>query len=187
MIQVITSLGNPGPDYETTRHNAGWILIDALAKQLGATWRNETQFQAMVAKAEVEGKKVWLVKPMTYMNLSGESVQSFLSFYKYKPEQMLLVHDEVAFESGKFKISSVGSAGGHNGVADVIERLGTEEFWRFRLGTGPRNPLLTLTEWVLGHLSKGEQSWLASKELINTLVLIVDKGPAIVQNNLNLS
>jgi PTH1 family peptidyl-tRNA hydrolase len=182
MLQAIIALGNPGPEYAKTRHNAGWLLVDAFAEKQGLKWKNEEKFQARVTKAELEGRGVWLVKPQTFMNLSGESAQAFFQFHKFKLEEMLLVHDEVAFDSGSFRLCLGGSAGGHNGVFDVIERLGTQAFWRLRLGTGPRNPLLTLTEWVLGPLSEEEQAWLTSKELIHTLNLIIDKGPAMVQN-----
>jgi PTH1 family peptidyl-tRNA hydrolase len=187
MIEVIAFLGNPGPEYARTRHNAGWILADAFAQTYKASWKSEPRFNSLVAKADVEGKKVYLIKPQTYMNLSGEAIAPFLKYHKHSPENILLVHDEVAFESQHARLSLGGSSGGHNGVGNVIERLGTEGFWRLRLGTGPRNPLLTLTEWALGPLAEPELTYLASKELINTLHLVVDNGPAKVQNNMKLS
>ena len=187
MLHLIAALGNPGKEYETTRHNAGWILIDAFTAKLGLTWKKEEKFQAMTACAEVNGKKIWLLKPMTMMNLSGASVQAFFNYHGFKFEELMVVHDEVAFESCWLKLAFGGGSGGHNGVGDIIQRLGTQEFWRLRLGTGPRNPMLTLTEWVLGPLSREEQSWFSSPEAIDVINLIVDKGPRVAQNTLNLS
>jgi PTH1 family peptidyl-tRNA hydrolase len=187
MIHLIAALGNPGPDYAHTRHNAGWILVDAFASSLKATWKAEAKFNALVAKTEVEGHKVYLIKPLTYMNLSGEAVVQFLNYHKFSPESLLLIHDDIAFESGVARLSLGGSGGGHNGVTSVMECLGTEGFWRLRLGMGPKNPLLTLTEWVLGPLSEPEKAYLSSEELIHTLHLLVDKGPIKVQNDSNLS
>jgi len=187
MIQVIAALGNPGEEYAHTRHNAGWMVADSLAASCKATWKTEAKFRAYTSQVDLEGQKIWLIKPLTFMNLSGEAIAPFLKYYKLAPESLLLLHDEVAFESLKARLSMGGSAGGHNGVLSVIEHLGTEEFWRLRLGVGLRNPLLTLTEWVLGPLSDGEKRYLSSEELIHTLHLVIDKGPAKAQNTLNLS
>lgn len=187
MIQVIAALGNPGPEYKKTRHNAGWLLIDAFAKDHEVDWKEEGKFCAQIGSIKVGKNKIWLIKPQTFMNLSGDTIGAFLRFHKLGPENILVIHDEVAFDKMTAKLTLGGSSGGHNGVADVIEKIGGQEFWRLRLGVGPRNGLLTLTEWVLGLLDDEEQRWLKSKELIHKVDLILDKGPAMAQNIWKLS
>jgi len=119
------------------------------------------------------------------MNLSGDSVLPFLQFYKITPEELLVVHDEVAFESGVMRLSFGNSSGGHNGVENIIERLGHQRFWRLRLGVGPKMGEVSLTDWVLGKLSEEALAWLKSEKSCEALSLIVDKGPEEAQNCLN--
>lgn len=185
MFSLFVALGNPGLNYAATRHNAGWIAIDAFADRYGAGWRVAKKFNSLIAEISVGGQKLYLLKPQTFMNLSGEAVMAFLQFYKLSPSAMLVIHDDVAFEGGLARLSFGGSAGGHNGVSNVIERVGSGEFWRLRLGVGPRNPLLSLTDWVLGDLTQTEQAYLKSPLMREVLTAVIENGPEKTQNTLN--
>ena len=134
MLKLIAALGNPGTEYAHTRHNAGWMLLDAWAVQKKAEWKFESKCQAELARVG----EWWLLKPQTFMNLSGQSVGAWARFYKIMPEELFVLHDEVAFDAGVMRLTHGGSSGGHNGVQSIIEALGTENFWRLRLGVGPR-------------------------------------------------
>ena len=142
-------LGNPGPRYEGTRHNAGFMAGDALAKAKGAAI-NKVRFRALTATVDVGGEKLMLMKPQTYMNLSGEAVSQAVKFYKIPPEHMIVVSDEVSLPIGKLRVRTKGSAGGHNGLKSIIACLGTEEFPRIRIGVGaPPHPDYDMADWVL--------------------------------------
>lgn len=137
-IRMIVGLGNPGPEYELTRHNAGFWFVDNL--NTGDRWNRETKFSAQVAKVKIGGEDVLLVKPQTYMNRSGLAVGSIAHFFKIKPEEILVVHDELDIQPGQAKLKRSGSTGGHNGLKDIVKALGTQNFWRLRFGIGhPRN------------------------------------------------
>ena len=136
-IRLIAGLGNPGPEYEQTRHNAGFWLVDKLANSLpGCRLQRESRFQAMVAKTGIGGQEVWLIEPLTFMNLSGQSVAALARFYKIKPDEVLVVHDELDLAPGIARMKKGGSAGGHNGLKSVTASLGTQDYWRLRLGIG---------------------------------------------------
>ena len=142
-------LGNPGPRYEGTRHNAGFMAADALARDKGLRI-DRLRFQALTAVCEIGGEKVLLMKPQTYMNLSGEAVGQAARFYKVAPEHVLVVSDETALPVGRLRIRQKGSAGGHNGLKSIIASLGTEDFPRIRLGVGaPPHPDYDMADWVL--------------------------------------
>lgn len=150
-IKMIVGLGNPGPEYELTRHNVGWWFVDNLDSS--ARWNKETKFQALVAKTRIGGEDVMLVKPQTYMNRSGLTVGLMAKFFKIKPEEILVVHDELDIHPGQAKLKRSGSAGGHNGLKDIVNALGTQNFWRLRFGIGhPReiNPNIPVIDYVLG-------------------------------------
>ena len=136
MIRLFVGLGNPGPDYEATRHNAGFWWIDALAAQWGARLVPERGYQALAARVSRSGSPVWLLQPMTFMNRSGVSVATLARFFKIDPAQVLVVHDELDLLPGQAKLKFGGSAAGHNGLKDIHGQLGTPEFWRLRLGIG---------------------------------------------------
>jgi PTH1 family peptidyl-tRNA hydrolase len=140
-IRLIVGLGNPGPEYALTRHNAGFWLLDNLANTLpGCKLQRETRFNAFVAKSHIGGKEVWLLEPQTYMNRSGQSVGGLARFYKIAPEEILVVHDELDILPGIAKLKKGGGSGGHNGLKDISAALGTQDYWRLRLGIGhPRN------------------------------------------------
>ncbi len=146
---LIVFLGNPGMKYEGTRHNAGFMAADALAKRRGIAI-NRLRFKALTAQCGIAGESVLLMKPQTYMNLSGEAVGEAARFYKIPPEHIIVVSDEMALPVGKLRIRKKGSAGGHNGLKNIIAHLGTEEFPRIRLGVGaPPHPDYDVKDWVL--------------------------------------
>ncbi|WP_416192664.1 aminoacyl-tRNA hydrolase [Neisseria sp. CCUG12390] len=133
-IKMIVGLGNPGKEYEATRHNAGFWLLDELAWQWKVAFKEEKKFFGEVARASRPEGDVWLIKPMTFMNRSGQGVAALAQFYKIKPEEILVVHDELDIECGRIKFKLGGGNGGHNGLKDIQARLGTPDFYRLRLG-----------------------------------------------------
>ena len=146
---LIVGLGNPGKDYARTRHNCGFRAIDILAQQLGCKI-DKSKFQGLYGQVTRDGKKLFLLKPQTYMNLSGEAVIQAARFYKIPPEHIIVVSDEVSLPIGKLRIRKKGSAGGHNGLKNIIQHLGTEEFPRIRIGVGaPPHPDYDMADWVL--------------------------------------
>lgn len=141
-IKMIVGLGNPGSEYEQTRHNAGFWFIDELAWQYKATLTEEKKFFGSVARISISGSDLWLLKPSTFMNRSGQAVAALAQFYKIKPEEILVVHDELDIPCGRIKFKLGGGNGGHNGLKDIQARLGTPDFYRLRLGIdhpGERN------------------------------------------------
>ena len=146
---LVVFLGNPGLRYEGTRHNAGFMTADALARSKNLSL-NRARFKALTAVWELGGEKVLLMKPQTYMNLSGEAAAEAARFYKIPPQHVLVVSDEVALPIGKLRVRTKGSAGGHNGLKSLIACLGTEDFPRIRLGVGaPPHPEYDMADWVL--------------------------------------
>ncbi len=160
-IRLIVGLGNPGPEYELTRHNAGFWLVDNLANTLPACrLQRETRFNAMLAKGTIAGQEVYLLEPQTYMNRSGQSVGALARFYKIAPDEVLVVHDELDLAPGIVKMKKGGSSGGHNGLKDITAALGTQDYWRLRLGIGhPRSQASqqAVADFVLHRPRKEEQ------------------------------
>jgi PTH1 family peptidyl-tRNA hydrolase len=160
-IRLIVGLGNPGPEYELTRHNAGFWLVDQLADSLPACrLQRESRFNALVAKSSIRGQEVWLLEPQTYMNRSGQSVGALARFYKVNPDEVLVVHDELDLAPGVAKMKKGGSSGGHNGLKDITAALGTQDYWRLRIGIGhPRSLNLQqqVADFVLHRPRKEEQ------------------------------
>jgi PTH1 family peptidyl-tRNA hydrolase len=160
-IRLIVGLGNPGPEYELTRHNAGFWLVDKLADSLPACrLQRESRFNALVAKSSIRGQEVWLLEPQTYMNRSGQSVGALARFYKVNPDEVLVVHDELDLAPGVAKMKKGGSSGGHNGLKDITAALGTQDYWRLRIGIGhPRSLNLQqqVADFVLHRPRKEEQ------------------------------
>ena len=149
-MYVIAGLGNPGREYEGTRHNVGFMTLDALADKYNIDVR-EKAFKGLIGKGVIEGNKVILVKPQTYMNNSGEAVAPAAKFYKVPPEHILVVSDEIHLQPGRLRIRTKGSAGGHNGLKSIIACLGTDAFPRIRIGVGaPPHPDYDMPDWVLG-------------------------------------
>lgn len=146
---LVVFLGNPGTKYEMTRHNAGFMAGDAMAKEQGAAI-NRSRFKALTGTCDIGGETVMLMKPQTFMNLSGEAVAQAVSFYKLAPDHVIVVSDEIALPIGKLRIRTKGSAGGHNGLKNIIALLGTDQFPRIRIGVGAApHPDYDMADWVL--------------------------------------
>lgn len=135
MLKLIVGLGNPGRDYQETRHNAGFWFMDGLAQKLKVSFANEGRYFAELSRVKIDDKELYLLKPLTYMNLAGKSVQALAGFYKIEPAQILVVHDELDFKPGTIKLKQGGGNGGHNGLKD-IERVIGRNYWRLRIGIG---------------------------------------------------
>ena len=149
MIQLFVGLGNPGTEYEATRHNAGFWWIEALARQLGARLTDERTHKGRLARVAGPQGPVWLLQPMTFMNRSGTSVAPLARFYKIDPARILVVHDELDLQPGQAKLKFGGSAAGHNGLKDIHAMLGTQDFWRLRLGIGHPGEKAEVVDYVL--------------------------------------
>ena len=146
---LVVGLGNPEPKYDTTRHNAGFMAIDHIAAKAGCKV-NQLKFKSLCGLCELEGKKVMLLKPTTYMNLSGEAVGEAARFYKIPPDRVLVISDDVSLPQGKLRVRRSGSAGGHNGLKNIIAHLGTDQFPRIKVGVGGKpHPDSDMADWVL--------------------------------------
>ena len=149
MIKLFVGLGNPGTEYEATRHNAGFWWVDALARVLKVSLQPERSYHGVAARANVHGQPVWLLEPQTFMNLSGKSVGALARFFKIAPEEILVVHDELDVVPGQAKLKFGGSHAGHNGLRDIHAQLGTGDYWRLRLGIGHPGVKSEVINWVL--------------------------------------
>jgi len=156
-IQIIVGLGNPGNEYAKTRHNAGFWFIDHLVSQHNLTLKNEAKFLGEIAKLSSPSGNIWLLKPTTFMNRSGQSIARLAGFYKIKPEQILVVHDELDLPPGKVKLKQGGGHGGHNGLRDSINQLGSKNFYRLRLGIGHPGNKEQVVGFVLGKTPQSEK------------------------------
>ncbi len=166
MIRLVVGLGNPGKEYEKTRHNIGWMILDRLSQILGCPFSKE-KFKGLLAECNVEGRKVFLLKPTTYMNRSGESVGEFVRFYKLRPEEVLAIYDDLDLPLGKVRIRPKGSSGGHRGVLSLEQHLETNEFPRIRVGIGRPERKEDVVEYVL--------SPFADREL-ETVIDVIDRA-----------
>ena len=170
-IRLIVGLGNPGADYELTRHNAGFWLVDQLAR---GDLRKEARFNALAAKIRIAASEVWLLEPQTFMNRSGQSVGAIARFYKIAPDEVLVVHDELDLPPGAAKLKKGGSSGGHNGLKDITAALGTQDYWRLRIGIGhPRELKLQqpVVDFVL-HRPRAEEQALIDQAIDKSLDVI---------------
>lgn len=149
MIRLLVGLGNPGPEYEATRHNAGFWWLDAAARKLRATLTPQRSYFGLAAKASTGHGLVWLLQPMTYMNLSGKSVAALARFYKIEPQEILVAHDELDLMPGQVKIKCGGGHAGHNGLRDIHAQLGSADYWRLRLGIGHPGVKAEVVDYVL--------------------------------------
>ena len=149
MIKLFVGLGNPGPDYEATRHNAGFWWIDALARELKVNLVPERSYYGLAGRTSVNGQSVWLLQPQTFMNLSGKSVASLARFFKIQPKEILVVHDELDLPPGQVKLKRGGSHAGHNGLRDIHAQLGSPDYWRLRIGIGHPGEKSEVANWVL--------------------------------------
>jgi peptidyl-tRNA hydrolase, PTH1 family len=149
MIKLFVGLGNPGPDYAATRHNAGFWWIDELARELKVSLSMDKSYHGYVARTTVSGQTIWLLQPQTFMNLSGKSVASLAKFFKITPEEILVAHDELDIAPGLMKVKFGGSHAGHNGLRDIHAQLGSADYWRLRIGVGHPGVKSEVINWVL--------------------------------------
>lgn len=154
---IIAGLGNPGKEYENTRHNAGFMVMDALAEKIGADI-SEKKHKALCGKGVIGGEKVILMKPQTYMNSSGESIRAAADYYKVDPEDILIVYDDISLAPGQLRIRAKGSAGGHNGIKSIIAMTGTQGFSRIKVGVGEKPQGWDLADHVLGRFSSEDRA-----------------------------
>lgn len=156
MIKIIAGLGNPGAKYDGTRHNMGFMVLDRLAQELGFGFSDSAKFHGELAVKDIDGERVYFIKPNTYMNLSGVSVGSLAGFYKIKPQEVLIIHDEMNLPFGRLKLRHDGSAGGHNGLTSIIEHLGSNGFPRLKMGIGRKSGEEQVSH-VLGRFAPNEK------------------------------
>ena len=157
-LKVIVGLGNPGSKYTETRHNAGFWFVEELAAASGNPFRPEKKFHGEVTKVSAAGNDIWLLKPDTFMNRSGLAVKSLMSFYRLKPENLLVAHDEIDLPPGTIKLKTGGGHGGHNGLRDIISHLGTKDFHRLRIGVGHPGNKDDVVDYVLRRPSQDDRS-----------------------------
>lgn len=156
-IRLIVGLGNPGGEYEDTRHNAGFWWVDEIARQFGVSFKSEAKFKGWVGRLSTGGD-AWLLKPSTFMNLSGQAVGALAQFYKITPAEILVVHDELDLNPGVAKLKWAGGHAGHNGLKDIAAHLGTPDYWRLRIGIGHPGDRALVKDFVLHRPSKEEQA-----------------------------
>lgn len=186
-MYLIVGLGNPGREYVNTRHNIGFEAIDVLCGKYGVTL-NKTKFRADCGEGFIAGEKAIFIKPQTYMNLSGESVREFAEFYKADIDHIIVLFDDVALPVGRLRVRPKGSAGGHNGIKNIIYQLGSEEFARVRIGIGaPSHPDFPMADYVLGRFSKDEIELLipAVKRAADAVETIITDGVGAAMNMFN--
>ncbi|MBI2772707.1 MAG: aminoacyl-tRNA hydrolase [Burkholderiales bacterium] len=189
MIKLFVGLGNPGPDYEATRHNAGFWWIDALARELKLRLVADKGYHGLVARTSIDGQNLWLLEPQTFMNLSGKSVAALARFFKIAPGEILVVHDELDVVPGQAKLKFGGSHAGHNGLRDIHGQLGTGDYWRLRLGIGHPGVKSEVADWVLKKPS-AEQRTALEESVARTLKAVpamlvgeMDKATLIVHTS----
>ena len=176
-MYIIAGLGNPGKQYEHTRHNVGFDTLDKLAEKYHISIDNQ-KHKAVCGSGYIEGQKVILVKPQTYMNLSGEAVREAVQFYKIPADHVLVIYDDVSLPVGKLRVRPTGSAGGHNGIKNIIAHLGTQEFPRIKIGTGaPAGGGAEMIDWVIGVPSQAER-----KILVESFENAVKAAEDIIEN-----
>ena len=158
MIKLLVGLGNPGHEYEATRHNAGFWWIEAVARELGVSLSADRSYHGHVARTTVQGQPLWLLKPQTFMNLSGKSVAALARFFKIAPGEILVAHDELDLPPGQVKLKFGGGHAGQNGLRDIHAQLGTGDYWRLRLGIGHPGVKTEVSNWVLGKPSPEQRS-----------------------------
>ncbi len=162
MIKLFVGLGNPGPEYADTRHNAGFWWIDALAHRLKVGLSHDKAWQGQVARTALQGPVIWLLKPQTFMNLSGRSVAALARFYKIEPHEILVAHDDLDILPGLVKLKRGGSHAGHNGLRDIHDQLGSDDYWRLRLGIGHPGVKSEVIHWVLKKPTPADRLEIAS-------------------------
>lgn len=187
-LSLVAGLGNPGRTYEHTRHNLGWVVLEALAAKHHLAWKTASQFDAEVAHWDLSGGRTrWLIKPQTFMNNCGRTVGAMARYHKLEPSALVAVYDDLTIELGLTKVTISGSAGGHNGVASLLEHLG-DGFVRFRLGIGPKQPAqMDMADFVLGKFTPEQHVIITQKidQYVQGLELLLSRGVEPAMNQLN--
>lgn len=184
---LIVGLGNPGREYEKTRHNCGYRCVDILADMLGCKV-DRSKFRGLYGQTNYQGKKLILLKPLTYMNLSGQSVLPLSAYFQIPPERIIVLFDDISLEPGRLRVRGDGSAGGHNGIKSIISELGTQNFPRVKIGVGAKaHPEQDLADWVLSTFSASEEKMLAVslKNAADAALCITERGVAEATNRFN--
>ena len=186
VMYIIAGLGNPTREYEKTRHNVGFEVIDVLADMLGTTVE-EKKFKGCYGRGIIGGEKVLLLKPQTFMNLSGESIRAAADFYKVDPEHIIIIYDDISLDVGQLRIRKKGSAGGHNGIKNIIAHLGTQEFPRIKVGVGDKPKKMDLADYVLSRFSKEDRAAMedAFKEAAKAVEVMITDGMDTAMNQFN--
>ena len=186
VMYIIAGLGNPTREYEKTRHNVGFEVIDVLADMLGTTVE-EKKFKGCYGRGIIGGEKVLLLKPQTFMNLSGESIRAASDFYKVDPEHIIIIYDDISLDVGQLRIRKKGSAGGHNGIKNIIAHLGTQEFPRIKVGVGDKPKKMDLADYVLSRFSKEDRAAMedAFKEAAKAVEVMITEGMDTAMNQFN--
>jgi peptidyl-tRNA hydrolase, PTH1 family len=185
-LKLIVGLGNPGTEYARTRHNAGFQFADELARRYGAAFRSEPRHKAELARAKIGDAELWLLKPMGYMNHSGDAVRSVAGFYKLAVQQILVAYDELDFAAGVVRLKQGGGAAGHNGMRDVIAQMG-DAFWRLRIGIGHPGDRALVLDYVLGRANAGDGELIrdALNAAADSVPVILNEGTQIAMNRLH--
>ena len=185
-MYLIAGLGNPTKEYDKTRHNVGFSVIDVLADRYRIDI-SEKKHKALCGRGVIEGQKVLLLKPQTFMNLSGESIRAAADYYKIEPEEMIVIYDDISLDPGQLRIRLKGSAGGHNGIRNIIANLGTQDFPRIKVGVGAKPPRMDLADYVLSRFGAGEQKLMeeAFGEAAEAAVMMMTDGAERAMNHFN--
>lgn len=185
-MYIIAGLGNPTKEYDKTRHNVGFSVIDVLADRYRIDV-SEKKHKALCGRGVIEGQKVLLLKPQTFMNLSGESIRAAADYYKIAPEEMIVIYDDISLDPGQLRIRLKGSAGGHNGIKNIIANLGTQDFPRIKVGVGAKPPRMDLADYVLSRFGAGEQKLMeeAFGEAAEAAVMMMTDGAERAMNHFN--
>ena len=186
-MKLIMCLGNPTDVYKNTRHNVGFMFADKLAQQISCNFSNESKFKAQIAKGEYNSEAIWIIKPQTYMNLSGEALSALKNFYKIDIKTLFVVYDDIALDLGKIRFRSKGSDGGHNGIKSIIKHASTQEFDRLKIGIGPQPPFLKSEDFVLQKFTIEQQQVLDKtlKTSVEAFLYYLQEGILKVQNKYN--
>ncbi len=186
MMYLIAGLGNPTREYDKTRHNVGFSVIDVLADKYNIDV-SDRKHKALCGRGVIEGEKVLLLKPQTFMNLSGESIREAVDYYKIDPEDIIVIYDDISLEPGQLRIRLKGSAGGHNGIKNIIAHLGTQEFPRIKVGVGAKPPKMDLADYVLSRFGAEEQKIMdeAFGEAAEAAVMMMTTGAERAMNHYN--
>lgn len=185
-MKIIVGLGNPTREYAGTRHNVGFSVIYNISDAYNIPVETK-KHKALIGKGAIEGEKVVLAMPQTYMNLSGESVRELMDFYKCELSDLIVIYDDISLDVGKLRIRAKGSAGGHNGIKNIIAHLGTQEFARIKIGVGEKPAKMDLADYVLGHFSKEEQPVIreSADRAREAVATILTEGIASAMNKFN--